>query len=236
MERALKNKPLPSKDRTSLGQDIAVRRRSDVQTGTGASPVQTTRRQVTILAADAAGYCRLIALDEWATVCALIAAREVFRRRIAANGGVVVDTAGDFVLATFGSAQAALVAATAIQNELSEQSAHVAPTRRLRFRVGLHLGDVTAQSDGTIYGESVNVAARLQGLAEPGGIALSYPALAALKEPAEASFFDLGSQALRNIAEPVRAYRLTAPVPPEPRRSVTKWTAAAVFGSSPAAG
>jgi len=162
-----------------------------------------------ILAADAAAYSRLMALDDGATLRALEAARTVFRAQTSAEGGRVIDTAGDSVLAVFGSAAGAARAALAIQGELALQAQDVAG-ERLQFRIGLHLGDVIEKADGTVYGDGVNIAARLQALAEPGGIAVSQSIQSAVRGRVTASFVDLGDQAVKNFAEPVRAYRLHA--------------------------
>jgi adenylate cyclase len=168
-------------------------------------------RLLAILAADAAGYSRLMSLDERATVGALDAARAVFREHIAANGGRVIDTAGDSVLAVFDSAAGAVTAALATQKELADSAGDVAAERQMRFRIGVHLGDVIEKADGTVYGDGVNIAARLQGLAEPGGITLSDSIRNAVKGKVAASFEDQGEQTVKNIVDAVRAYRVRAP-------------------------
>ena len=117
-----------------------------------------------ILAADAVGYSSVMTADDRGAVAALDRAREVFRRHIGAQGGHVIDTAGDSVLAAFDSAGAAFRAAVSVQARLDPV---------LPFRIGLHLGDVIEKADGSVYGDGVNVAARLQALAEPGGILVS---------------------------------------------------------------
>jgi len=166
------------------------------------------QRLAAILAADAAGYSRLMAADERTTVAALDAARAVFRARIEANQGRVIDMAGDSVLAVFETATGAVLAALAIQTELKVQIADVSEDRRMRFRIGIHLGDVIEKADGTIYGDGVNIAARLEGLAEPGGIAVSASIRTAVKGKVDASFEDRGEQKVKNIAEPVQCFRL----------------------------
>jgi len=166
------------------------------------------QRLAAILAADAAGYSRLMAADERTTVAALDAARAVFRARIEANQGRVIDMAGDSVLAVFETATGAVLAALAIQTELKAQIADVSEDRRMRFRIGIHLGDVIEKADGTIYGDGVNIAARLEGLAEPGGIAVSASIRTAVKGKVDASFEDRGEQKVKNIAEPVQCFRL----------------------------
>ena len=131
------------------------------------------QRLAAILAADAAGYSRLMSLDERATVAALDAARSVFHSQTAANQGRVVDTAGDSVLAVFETAAGALNAAIQIQAELAESAKNVPVDRRMLFRIGIHSGDVMEKADGSVYGDGVNIAARLQALAEPGQITVS---------------------------------------------------------------
>jgi adenylate cyclase len=126
-----------------------------------------------ILAADAVGYSRLMSVDDRATVVALESARGVFRSHTLANDGRVIDTAGDSVLAVFETAAGAVTAALEAQQEFSAASSALPEDRRMRFRIGVHLGDVIEKADGTVYGDGVNIAARLQGLAEPRGITVS---------------------------------------------------------------
>ena len=166
-------------------------------------------RLVAILAADAAGYSRLMADDEAATVAALDAARAVFRKWSESHQGRVVDTAGDSVLAIFALATGAVSSALAIQRELDAASRAVREDRRMRFRIGVHLGEIIEKADGTVYGDGVNIAARLQALAEPGGIAVSDSVRNAVRAKLGASFADLGEQRVKNIAEPLRAFRVT---------------------------
>ncbi len=166
------------------------------------------QRLAAILAADVAGYSRLMSADERATVAALDRARAVFRKSIESSQGRVVDMAGDSVLAIFESAAGAVSAALAIQNELAAASGAVPEDRKMRFRVGVHLGDVIEKADGTIYGDGVNIAARLEGLAEPGGIAVSEAVQATQRNRAEVAFRDLGEHAVKNIAHPVHAFQV----------------------------
>jgi len=174
------------------------------------------QRLVAILAGDAAGYSRLMAVDERATVAALDSARSVIRRHVETHQGRVIDTAGDSVLAVFEAATGAVEAALATQRDIEASSAAVAEDRRMRFRIGVHLGDVLEKADGSIYGDGVNVAARLQGLAEPGGIAVSDLVHSAVRGHVAAVFVDQGEQTVKNILNPVRWYRAIAadPVPP----------------------
>ncbi|MDX1376486.1 MAG: adenylate/guanylate cyclase domain-containing protein, partial [Burkholderiales bacterium] len=122
------------------------------------------QRLVAILAADAAGYSRLMAADERATVAALDRARGVFRSQVESNEGRVIDMAGDSVLAVFEAAESAVRAALEIQRGLDEATGGIGPNEDLRFRIGVHLGDVMEKPDGTVYGDGVNIAARLQAL------------------------------------------------------------------------
>src|SRR6185436_9327033 len=167
----------------------------------------THRKLAAILAADAAGYSRLMADDEAATLRLLNDARAVFRERIQAHGGRLIDTAGDSVLAEFPSAVEAVDCAAEVQRELAKRNAQLAEHRRMQFRIGINLGDVIGQEDGTIYGDGVNVAARLQALAEPGGICISGTAFDQVEGKLSLQLKFIGEQQVKNIAKPVRAYR-----------------------------
>jgi adenylate cyclase len=171
------------------------------------------QRLAAILAADAAGYSRLMAIDERATVAALDAARAVFRAQIESNRGRVIDMAGDSVLAAFETAVGAVNASIAVQRELGAFADGVPPDRQMRFRIGVHMGDIIEKPDGTVYGDGVNIAARLQALAEPGGITVSDAVHGAVRGKLGAGFVDQGEQAVKNIAHPVRAFRLVPPSP-----------------------
>ena len=131
------------------------------------------RRLVAILSADAAGYSRLMGADEAATVRTLTACRDLFKAAVAGHHGRVVDTAGDSVLSVFDSVVEAVDCAAEVQRALGDHNADLPEDRRMNFRIGVNLGDVIARSDGTIYGDGVNIAARLESLAEPGGITVS---------------------------------------------------------------
>ena len=172
------------------------------------SGTELKQRLAAILAADVAGYSRLMAADERATVAALDAARAVFRKQVESSQGRVIDMAGDSVLAVFETATGAVSVALAVQQELNASSSTVPEDRRMRFRIGVHLGDVIEKADGTIYGDGVNIAARLEGLAEPGGITVSESIRTAVKGKVGASFEDQGEQQVKNIAEPVRVFRV----------------------------
>ena len=166
------------------------------------------QRLAAILAADVAGYSRLMGDDAHATVAALDDCRAVFREHIAAAGGRVVDTAGDSVLAAFELATKAVQASLAIQDGLAAFNAPLSEDRRMRFRIGIHLGEVLHKSDGTVYGDGVNIAARLESLAVPGGVCISANVHEVCQGKVEADFRDAGEHSVKNIARPVHAWRI----------------------------
>jgi predicted ATPase/class 3 adenylate cyclase len=161
-----------------------------------------------ILCADASGYSRRMAQDELATVAELDAARQVFRERVAEHGGRIVDTAGDSVLAVFETAAGAVDAAVAVQRQLAYAGTGQHEAAHLRFRIGVHMGDVIEKPDGSVYGHGVNVAARLQALALEGGISVSDSVRTTLGERAAHRFVDQGQHAVRNIGQPLHAFGL----------------------------
>lgn len=161
-----------------------------------------------ILAADGVGFSRLMSLDDRHTVALLDNARRVFREQVEAAGGHVIDTAGDSVLAVFDTAIGAVQAAMAVQDELARAAASIPEDRRMPFRIGIHLGDVIEKVDRTVYGDGVNIAARLQGIAEPGGIAVSQAVHGLVQGRVQATFADIGEQVVKNIADPVRAFQV----------------------------
>src|SRR5258708_39511715 len=168
--------------------------------------------------------------DEAATLRSLNDARALFRDRIEAHGGRLIDTAGDSVLAEFPSAVEAVDCAVEIQHELAKRNAQLAEHRRMQFRIGINLGDVIEQEDGTIYGDGVNVAARLQQLAETGGICISGTAFDQVEGKLPLQFKFIGEQQVKNITKRVKAYKvLTRPgtvAPQQTRswRSRLRWT------------
>lgn len=180
------------------------------------SEATTRRRLAAILAADASGYSRLMASDEPGTVAALDCARAVFGEHIGAHQGRVIDMAGDSVLAVFETAAGAVSAALAVQDELAARAAAQHEACRMRFRIGVHLGDVIEKSDGSVYGDGVNTAARLQALADPGGVCVSEAVECALRHRLRVRFDDLGAQTLKNLPQPVRAFRVQTAAPPPP--------------------
>ncbi|HZM34845.1 MAG TPA: tetratricopeptide repeat protein [Burkholderiales bacterium] len=174
------------------------------------SEQELKQRLAAILAADVVGYSRLMAADERATVAALDAARGAFQSQIESNAGRVIDMAGDSVLAVFETAAGAVRAALAAQQALANSAKDLPEVRRMRFRIGIHMGDVIEKPDGTVYGDGVNIAARLEALAEPGGISVSDAVYGAVRGKVDASFADQGEQQVKNIAYPVRAFRVVA--------------------------
>ncbi|MFN0316197.1 MAG: adenylate/guanylate cyclase domain-containing protein [Burkholderiales bacterium] len=170
--------------------------------------VAQSRKLAAILAADAAGYSRLMQDDDRATVAMLDECRTVFRRHIETHQGRVVDMAGDSILAIFETATGAVQSALDIQNDLSRRNDPLSEERRMRFRIGVNLGEVIAKTDGTIYGDGVNIAARLQSVGEPGGICISGNVHEQVKNPLRAEFEFAGEQQVKNIAGAVRTYRL----------------------------
>ena len=168
----------------------------------------TIRRLAAILAADVAGYSRLIGADESGTLQALMAIRaELLDPTIAAHNGRLVKTTGDGLLVEFGSVVEALRCATVVQAGMAERNATVPEDKRIEFRIGINVGDIVVE-DGDIFGDGVNVAARLEALAEPGGICVSARVQEDAAGKLDLTFDDLGEQALKNIARPVRAYRI----------------------------
>jgi adenylate cyclase len=177
---------------------------------TGVNATGLRQRLTAILAADAAGYSRLMAIDDRATVVALDVARAVFRAQIEANQGQVIDMAGDSVLAVFETAVGAVASAIAVQRELSAATNDAPHDRQMRFRIGVHMGDVIEKDDGTVYGDGVNIAARLQALAEPGGIVVSDAVHGAVRGRVGAEFVDQGEQRVKNIEHPLRAFKIAS--------------------------
>ncbi|HEX6999300.1 MAG TPA: adenylate/guanylate cyclase domain-containing protein [Gammaproteobacteria bacterium] len=165
------------------------------------------RKLAAILYADVAGYSRLTADDEDATHRILRLYLDSISATVDRHGGRVMHYAGDAVLAMFGAVLDALKCATEIQRDLATRNAELPSDRRVQFRIGVNLGDVI-EDRGDIYGDGVNVAARLEGLAEPGGICVSESVRAAVGKRPPLQFDDLGERVLKNIEHPVRAYRV----------------------------
>src|SRR5262245_51014109 len=164
------------------------------------------RRLAAILSADVAGYSRLMGDDEQGTIAALAETFAIFRRHLETYNGRLVDTAGDSLLAVFESVTDAVQCAMAAQKSLGEWNLPRAAERRMVFRIGVNLGDIFLQADGHVYGDGVNVAARLQTFAEPGGICVSEMVRTAVGNKLPALFDSLGEQKFKNIDVPIRVY------------------------------
>ena len=173
-----------------------------------------TRRLAAILAADVAGYSRLIGADESGTLERLRALRrEVLDPKIAEHRGRLVKTTGDGLLVEFGSVVDALRCAVEVQREMAGRNAGVPPDSSIELRIGINVGDIVVE-DGDIFGDGVNVAARLEALAEPGSICVSARVQEDAAGKLDLAFDDLGEQQLKNIARPVRAYRVVTEARP----------------------
>ena len=168
------------------------------------------RRLTAILAADVTGYSRLIGADEQGTLGRLRAIRtELIDPSVAAHNGRIVKTTGDGLLAEFASTVDALECASEVQAQMAERSFAVTPENRIDFRIGIHQGDIVVE-DGDIFGDGVNIAARLEAIAEPGGICVSGRVQRDAVGKLDLVFRDLGQQQLKNISRPVRVYAIEA--------------------------
>jgi len=165
------------------------------------------RRLVAILSADVQGYSRLMSEDELATIRTLTTYREAMTALIAHHRGRVVDAPGDNLLAEFASAVDAVEAAVAIQHDLKRRNADLPPNRQMHYRIGINVGDVVVEG-GRIYGDGVNIAARLEALAEGGGICLSRSVYEQVKNKVALTYESVGERTVKNIAEPVAVYRV----------------------------
>src|SRR5438105_7458475 len=174
------------------------------------------RRLSAILAADIAGYSALMGVDEARTVRDLKGHQAVVLPMVGEFGGRIIDTAGDGILAEFPSVVNAVKCAVAIQSKMAERNATIEPERRMQFRVGINIGDVV-YDEVRIYGDGINVAARLEAIAEPGGICISGKVYDEINGRVALAYQDIGEQQLKNIARPVRAYRVRvdSTAPPE---------------------
>src|SRR5262245_47760163 len=171
----------------------------------------SSRRKLTaILSADVVGYSRLMAANEAATVETLKSYRDIIARLVVRHGGRVVNAPGDALLAEFPSAVEAVQTAVEIQKSLEGHNIELEADRRMQFRIGVNLGDVIEEADGTIYGDGVNIAARVEALAEGGGICISSTVHDAVEGKLSFGFDFLGEQQVKNIAKPVRVYRVRA--------------------------
>jgi class 3 adenylate cyclase len=186
------------------------------------------RRLAAIVAADVAGYSRLMGLDEVGTARTLREHRKVTDALVAKHGGRLVRTTGDGVLLEFGSVVDAVEYAVAVQTVMAERNEGIPQDRRMLLRIGINLGDILIEGDD-ILGDGVNVAARLEGIAEPDSICISSSAYDQVRGKVPVEFTDLGEQTLKNIARPIRVYAVglsanahqTAPQPSSaPRLSI----------------
>ena len=193
--------------------------------GRGARAMTATRRLAAIMAVDVVGYSRLMGEDEAGTARAVREHREAARPIVAGFGGRIVKTMGDGLLLEFPSVVAAVECAIAIQKLMAERNADVPEAKRIVYRIGVNLGDVLIEGDD-ILGDGVNIAARLEGICEPGGVLISGTAYDHVRGKIDADFVDLGEKDLKNIARPVRVYavkigaRAPRPRPPPPHRNV----------------
>jgi adenylate cyclase len=187
-----------------------------------------TRKLAAILVADVVGYSRLAGADEERTLARLRGLRsDLIDPAIAAHHGRIVKRTGDGSIIEFRSVVDAVRCAIDLQTGLIERNAGLAHERRIEFRVGMHVGDVVEEGDGDLMGDGVNIAARLEGVAEPGGICLSEDAWRQVRDKIKGTFVDLGEKTLKNIARPMRVYAykdslapasLEANVPPPEKR------------------
>jgi TolB-like protein/class 3 adenylate cyclase len=174
-----------------------------------AEPIEVKRRLAAIFAADVEGYSRLMGSDEVATLGALTARREILDGLIATHGGRIANTAGDSVLAEFGSAVDAVRCAMEAQDALAKANSSLPESRWINFRIGVHVGDVMVRA-GDLFGDGVNIAARLQALAKAGGLCISGVTYDQVRKILPLEFTDLGMQTVKNIEEPIRAYEVKA--------------------------
>jgi adenylate cyclase len=165
------------------------------------------RKLTTILSADVVGYSRMMGADEAATLATLRSYRAAIAELVDSHRGRIVGTAGDSLLAEFASVVRAVECAVRVQREIAERNAALPAERQMRFRIGVNLGDVMIDRDD-LYGDGVNVAARLQELADPGGILISGPVFDQVRDKLSLGFDFLGDKAVKNIAAQVPIYRV----------------------------
>jgi adenylate cyclase len=192
--------------------------------------VSETRKLAAILVSDVVGYSRLAGADEDRILARLRTLRsDLIDPTIAVHHGRIVKRTGDGTIVEFRSVVDAVRCAIDIQTGLIERNAGLPPDKRIEFRVGIHLGDVVEESDGDLMGDGVNIAARLEGICEPGAICLSSAAYEQVRDRINEEFVDLGEMELKNIARPVRVYSLRAGVPAEAKPSPPKKRTALVL-------
>ena len=182
-------------------------------------PMTVSRRLVAVFAADVEGYSRLMGSDEVGTLKGLTERRAILDRFIGEHRGRIANTAGDSVLAEFGSAVEAVQCAAEAQAALAEANSGVGPDKRINFRIGIHIGDVMVRA-GDLFGDGVNIAARLQSVAKPGGVCISGVTYDQVRKLLPMTFVDLGVQQVKNIQEPIRAYQVSETLEAVPARVV----------------
>jgi adenylate cyclase len=165
------------------------------------------RKLAAIFAADVAGYSTLMGRDEVGTLRTLTAYRVIIDRLIASHRGRIFNTAGDSLVADFASAVDAVQCAVAVQEALANENADRPADEQMWFRIGVHVGDIMVQGDN-LFGDAVNIAARLEALAEPGGVCISGVVRDHVGTKVPVEFVDLGEQQVKNIAQPIKAYRI----------------------------
>jgi class 3 adenylate cyclase len=202
--RALEKNP---DHRFQCGKDLAEALEAAAGPAAGAAGGSMRRRLAAILSADVVGYSRMMSRNEASTLEALKAHRELIRGLVATHNGRVFGGAGDSVIAEFASPVAAVTCALEIQVRVEAHNTTLPPDQRMEFRIGVNLGDVIVDR-GNLFGDGVNVAARLEALAEPGGTCISGSVHEHVRRKIDASYEDIGPQALKNIEEPVRVYRV----------------------------
>jgi len=175
---------------------------------------QVQRKLAAIFAADVEGYSRLMGIDEVGTLRRLTEYREIIDAMIARERGRIFNTAGDSVLAEFPSVVDAVQCAVELQRVLGDENRKTSPAQQMHFRIGVHVGDVLVK-DGNLFGDGINIAARLEGIAEPGGICISEDAFRQVRGKVATEFADIGEQTLKNIARPLRVYRACPTSAPE---------------------
>src|SRR5712664_3975682 len=203
----------------------AVIRMRNYMSGAPLIEKRVERRLAAVLAADVAGYSRLMGADEEGTLARLKTFRKaLIDPKITEHRGRIVKTTGDGMLVEFASAVDAARCALEVQRDMAGQNAKVPQDTRIEFRIGIHVGDIIID-DNDIFGDGVNIAARLEGIAEPGGICVSDDAQRQIRGKIDLRFDDMGPQLLKNIAEPMRAWRLqidTNATSRTPKRAATE--------------
>ncbi len=179
-------------------------------------PHNVTRKLVALLSADVQGYSRLMGDDEIATIRTLTAYRTLMTTPIQQYRGKVIDTPGDNLLAEFTSALDGVQCAVAIHQELQTQNAELPVKRPMAFRIGINVGDVVVEGE-RLYGDGVNIAARLEGLADGGGICISGTVYDQVENKLPLGYEYLGEKTVKNISKPIRVYRVVPPLRTNPR-------------------